>query len=149
MKRSPAGFPEVTDRPDAPDGSDPPSGPDAALRRRDEVLQILFWMRGEGLGDTTRPSDLLPLLGERAADLESTLDTLRELGLIECVDGERYRLTERGIAEGGRRFADEFSGLTAQAHGECADPDCDCHDDPAAAIDCLARRQGHDAHTRV
>ncbi len=130
--------------PDVPDGT---SGSDAGLRRRDEVLQILFWMRGEGLGDSTTPADLLPLLGEGAAELETTLHALREMGLVERTEDERYRLTDRGVAEGGRRFADEFSGLTAQAHGECADPDCDCHDDPAAAIDCLARRHGHDAHT--
>jgi hypothetical protein len=39
-----------------------------------------------------------------------------------------YKLTEIGVKEGGRRFADEFDGMLKQGHYECNDPDCDCHD---------------------
>ena len=37
-----------------------------------------------------------------------------------------YRLTEKGRSEAGRRFAEEFSPLLAQGHGECNDPNCEC-----------------------
>jgi hypothetical protein len=38
------------------------------------------------------------------------------------------QLTERGIAEGKRRFLDEFSSyLGKDSHLACAEPDCVCH----------------------
>ena len=32
-------------------------------------------------------------------------------------------MSELGVKEGGRRFADEFSGLQSTAHGDCG-PEC-------------------------
>jgi hypothetical protein len=39
-----------------------------ALFWRDEILQVLFWMRGEGLGDTPTASQLAAFLRIRAAE---------------------------------------------------------------------------------
>ncbi len=101
--------------------------PADAIRRRDEILQVMFWMRGEGLADDASPDTLLVFLGEvDDAMLRADLDALDSAGLLERMPGGSYRLTPGGVREGGRRFADEFAEITRQAHGACSDPDCDC-----------------------
>ncbi len=122
----------------------------ADLRKQDEVLQLLFWMRGEGLGEVVRPPDLRVFLApeDELPDLTPVFRRLVERGLLETLDddgpsGPGFRLTEEGILEGGRRFADEFSDIAGQAHGQCDDPDCDCHDDPGAALECHEERHVH------
>jgi hypothetical protein len=99
-----------------------------ALYWRDELLQIIYWFRGEGLGEAVTPADLLPFLNAEEQLVAEHLDCLAEDGYATRLDGApaRYQLTELGIREGGRRFADEFVGLTGQAHGECSDPNCSC-----------------------
>ena len=110
------------------------------LRLRDELLQILFWFRGEGLGDVVTPRDLVTFLGVDVGSILLRLERLAEEGYVVATDaaGERYGLTEWGIKEGGRRFADEFAGLTGQAHGECNNPNCSCQTEGPEACD--ARR---------
>lgn len=101
--------------------------PTAAIRRRDEILQVMFWMRGEGLADEAGLDDLRVFLN--AVDesvLAGDLGALDRAGLLEAMPSGAYRLTPSGVREGGRRFADEFAEITAQAHGACSDPDCDC-----------------------
>lgn len=99
-----------------------------AIRWRDEILQILYWFRGEGLGEAVTPADLAPFLSAAPAPVREHLERLAEAGYVERLEGApaRYRLTDWGIQEGGRRFADEFAGLTDQAHGECNNPGCAC-----------------------
>ncbi|CAN5372700.1 hypothetical protein BH23GEM4_BH23GEM4_02830 [soil metagenome] len=101
--------------------------PAAAIRRRDEILQVMFWMRGEGLADEAGSEHLRVFLNE-ADDrvLVADVDALDRAGLLEAMPSGAYRLTPSGVREGGRRFAGEFAELTAQAHGACSDPDCDC-----------------------
>lgn len=99
-----------------------------AIRRRDEVLQVMFWMRGEGLGDAAGVKELAVFLTEDAASsLAGDLQAMAGTGLVEAAGGDRFRLTERGGIEGGRRFQDEFEELMHQGHGACIDPNCDCH----------------------
>lgn len=114
-----------------------------AIRWRDEVLQMLYWYRGEGLGDVVTPLDLAPFLVADPELVEGHLDYLVEEGYVATVEGSppRYQLTERGIKEGGRRFADEFAGLTGQAHGECSNPNCSCQTLGPAA--CESRTGAH------
>lgn len=108
------------------------SEPELDLRRRDEVLQVLFWMRGEGLGDVVRPPQITGFLDVTERDLRGVLDQLAGDGLVVETDGG-FRLTSSGLSEGGRRFVEEFAPLLRQGHGECNDPECPCHDgDPAA-----------------
>jgi hypothetical protein len=99
------------------------------LRWRDELLQIMYWFRGEGLGDVVEPRDLVTFLGAPVETVRLHLDRLVEDGFAELAGAgtDRYTLSERGVQEGGRRFADEFAGLTGQAHGECNNPNCSCH----------------------
>jgi len=106
-----------------------------ALRQRDEILQVLFWLEGEGLLDAVRAQDLLPFIGGGEEQIAQHLESLRRLGYVEETYNEAgcYRLTVIGRAEGGRRFLEEFGPLLRQGHGECNDPDCECHrtGDPA------------------
>lgn len=96
---------------------------------RDEILQILFWFRGEGLGESIAAGELVPFLAAEEEAIAGRLESMTEGGYLarDGGPGDRYRLTEMGLREGGRRFADEFAGLTGQAHGECSDPNCSCH----------------------
>ncbi len=114
-----------------------------ALRWRDEILQVLYWFHGEGLGDAVTAHDLGPFLVAEIELVQAQLERLEIDGYVSMVDSvpHRYRLTEWGIKEGGRRFADEFAGLTGQAHGECNNPDCSCQTLGPAA--CASRATAH------
>ena len=105
----------------------------ARVSEVDEILQILFWLQGEGLGDEVAPAQLTRWLTLDAEAIGPVLERMARQGLVEPVDGGRFRLTDDGRREGGRRFADEFSDMTKPGHGECGDPDCDCYEsgDPA------------------
>jgi hydrogenase maturation protease len=102
-----------------------------ALKQGDEILQIMFWLRGEGLGLDVAVADILRFVDDAPA-VRAALARLAEDGLIEAFgDGVavRYRLTADGVREGRRRFLDEFEPYLARhAHGECGAADCDCHD---------------------
>ena len=99
-----------------------------ALRRRDEILEVMYWMRGERLGDAVSAAELRVFLGDDTPVLADDLAALAGDGLIEPVEGEdgRFRLTRRGVEEGGRRFADSFADLQRPGHGECNRPGCLC-----------------------
>jgi hydrogenase maturation protease len=105
--------------------------PVAALQQRDEILQIMFWLHGEGLGPDVSPADILRFVNDSIA-VHATLRQLVEDGFAEPrlddTGARRYRLTALGMREGRRRFLDEFEPYLARhAHGECGTADCDCH----------------------
>jgi predicted transcriptional regulator len=95
---------------------------------RGEILQILYWLRGENLGESASPADLEPFLGIDEQQIQSYLDQLEVDGFIDRSEEtrDRYFLTDLGVEEGGRQFADEFEELTRQGHGECNNPLCEC-----------------------
>ncbi len=102
------------------------------LRWRDEILQALFWMRGEGLSEQVSAPELARFLAADDGTIVEALAALAEDGYLERSQNRglpavAYRLTPLGVREGGRRFQDEFGGLTHQAHGECG-PGCWCQD---------------------
>lgn len=104
------------------------SEPGDAVRRRDELLQVMYWMRGEGLGEAVGPADVARLLAENALELiAADLRGMAEAGLAAPAGGGRYRLTEAGMREGARRFGEAFADFVQQGHGACSDPACDCH----------------------
>lgn len=121
--------------------SDPLPGDRGGLEAEDEVLQVMYWLRGEGLAPDVSPGDVSRFTGAAEWDVVAVLTRLVERGLVSVVRpdmDERFALSAEGVSEGGRRFADEFADLTKPGHGECNDPDCDC------------RRTGHaeDCHHR-
>lgn len=114
-----------------------------AIRWRDELLQALYWLRGEGLGYEVTPAGLVSFLQERAAVIASWLGHLASEGYVEVLveaDGqESFRLTPLGIEEGRRRFVDEFAPLLGKhGHGECNRPECACHQAVTADETCWA-----------
>ena len=106
------------------------------LRVRDEVLQVMFWMLGENIAheiDAGYVARFLDLPEERIAAALTVL--ARERLVLRGAAPGRYRLSEDGMREGGRRFQDEFRGLTKQAHGDCA-PGCWCHTPEGEGKEC-------------
>jgi hydrogenase maturation protease len=122
-------------------GDVPAASPLADLRRRDEILQVMFWLHGEGLGPDVAPADIVRFVDDEAA-VDRTLSQLVEDGFAERlgdIPGSlRYRLTSLGVQEGRRRFLDEFEPYLARhAHGECGSASCDCH---RGGTECRAER---------
>jgi hypothetical protein len=108
-----------------------PQGAPAGVRWRDEILQLMYWMTGEGFGREFAVADLQKFLPADTDVLAENLGLLAAAGLVERA-GERYALTDEGRREGGRRFADEFEEMLRPGHFECDEPDCDCHDPESA-----------------
>jgi hypothetical protein len=106
-----------------------PDDPRRGLAAQDEVLQVMYWLRGEGLSTEVSAADLERFIGRTELELEGILERLSALGLVQPLPGgpiARYILTSQGVREGGRRFADEFADMTKPGHGECGDPECEC-----------------------
>ena len=113
-------------------------------RRRDDLLEALFWLQGEGLESRATPTTLAALTG--TGDEEALRPDLRALEASGCIDIDadgRCALTEDGHREAGRRFAESFADVIGkQGHGLC-DDDCDCHDSADAAAECHQERVHH------
>jgi hydrogenase maturation protease len=128
--RGASGSDEIRRGTSGTDQNQPGASTTDELRRRDEVLQVLFWLQGQGFGPEMATGDVLRFLDDEAA-ARIALGQLVEDGFVEAVaDGSaaRYRLTSAGEQEGRRRFLDEFEPYLARhAHGECGAADCDCH----------------------
>jgi hypothetical protein len=104
---------------------------DRQLAARDEILQVMYWLHGEGLAKEVSADDLARWLSFDRIQIHSLLVDLAESRLVESTESSqsssvRFRLTDAGLKEGGRRFADEFAELTKPGHYECGDPDCEC-----------------------
>lgn len=109
-------------------------GNEPDVKKLDEVLELLFWLEGEGLdADATLPQ-LARFLTYPEAEVSGIIARLCERGDVEPVSGDavRFQLTEIGKREAGRRFQETFQELLSQGHGECNDPECHCMDDPAS-----------------
>ena len=101
---------------------------ESGLRRRDEILQVMYWLHGEGLAATVEVADLRKFLAADAGPfIAADLQALVLAGLVQEAAPGGFQLTAVGLKEGGRRFEEEFHELTGIGHGGCSDPDCDCH----------------------
>jgi hypothetical protein len=109
-----------------------------ALYWRSEILQVMYWLRGEGLGDVVDAALLESFLGVEAPVGVGYLDRLVLEGYLEPL-GQGYVLSEIGLAEGKTEFALSFADLTRPAHGECS-ADCWCHNSVEEALACAAER---------
>jgi hypothetical protein len=113
-----------------------------ALYWRSEILQVMYWLQGEGLGAVVDAVVLERFLGVGADVGVSHLERLADEGYLER-DGGGFRLTPVGLEEGAAEFATSFVDLTRPAHGECS-ADCWCHASIEEAVACAAERAGHD-----
>jgi len=109
-----------------------------ALYWRQEILQFMFWLKGEGLGERANWRTLERFFGAESPIGTAYLDRLVDEGFLATEDG-RFVLTEQGVEESSRIFSEEFVDLTRPARGECG-PDCWCHLSPDEAKACLAER---------
>lgn len=105
---------------------------------REEILQVVFWIEGEGFGEQIRGRQLERFLGLDPTAAQRHLEKLASTGHLRRM-GDGYALTPEGRAEGARAFSDEFADLTRPAHGECG-PECWCHASIAEAEACAAER---------
>ena len=119
----------------------PKSGALAALYWRSEILQVMYWLRGEGLGDIVDAGTIERFLGVEAQIGVTYLDRLVDEGYL-VRDGDFYALSDFGLEQGAREFAEAFADLTRPSHGECSE-DCWCHASVDEAEACLAQRAGH------
>jgi hypothetical protein len=114
-----------------------------ALYWRSEILQVMYWLQGEGFGSVADAAVLERFLGVGADVGSGHLERLADDGLLERVPGG-YQLSARGLAEGGTEFAMSFADLTRPAHGECS-ADCWCHASVEEAEACAAERHRPDS----
>jgi hypothetical protein len=132
---------------------------------RDEILQAMFWMRGEGLAEAVTAVELARFLAADEATVASHVERLAADGYLARA-GEResgragegfpaaycplpsaYCLTALGLEEGGRSFHDEFADYLRQAHGECG-PGCWCKDPEHAGEQCPNEPKQEPEHAR-
>jgi hypothetical protein len=109
-----------------------------ALYWRSEILQVMYWLRGEGLGDVVDAPLLERFLGVEASVGVRYLDRLVEDGYLDRLP-EGYVMSESGLAEGKTEFALSFADLTRPTHGECS-ADCWCQNSAEEALACAAER---------
>lgn len=100
-----------------------------ALFWKDEILQILYWMDGEGFGKEVVVSQVLALLN---TNKENLLYHLQKLVDDDVLTSKNDSITESAVValstdskkEAGKRFAEAFQGYQKAGHGECG-PDCE------------------------
>jgi len=96
---------------------------------KDEILQVLYWMNGEGFGNEVPVVQILSLLNTNEANLLYHINNMVEEGVLLASSPELNTTTKVALAidvkkEAGRRFADAFQGYQKAGHGECG-PDCE------------------------
>ena len=126
-----------------PDDARREAGREIALR--DEVLELLFWLEGEGFAEEHATlAGLARFLAFPADEVSATIAQLVGRGDVIARQDGGLRLSADGRREAARRFADDFAPMLRHGHGECNDPACDCHTNPAGAAECRGR--GEQAH---
>lgn len=113
--------------------------PGRSIERRDEVLELLYWLEGERLRGAANLEAMTRFLSHPQEEVATTLAELVTRGQVRTTGDGEYRLTEDGRHDAARRFGEDFASLLSQGHGECNDPDCECHTSPEGAAACHAR----------
>ena len=118
---------------------------DNDIAREDELLELLYWFEGEGFGGVSSIEGIVRFTNLSEPLVLRTLARLlsRDHVMLDESRGGEYRLTDTGRREAARRFAAEFAPMINQGHGECSDPDCDCHSSEGGAAECHARAHNH------
>ena len=113
---------------------------------RDEVLEAMYWMIGEGIEDAVAPGDLRGFLSAPSDEIGRTFGRLDDDDLVRETD-RGFVFTERGEQEAKRRFADEFADIKGfdASHTDCG-ADCWCHDPDHAEDECPSEDAHEHAH---
>jgi hypothetical protein len=107
---------------------------------RDEILQLMCWLRGEGLEDRVDAAALTRFLGLPEQVGLRHLRRLVDDGLLTGDRAGRHRLTGEGRRHTARIFANRPADLTQPRYGECG-RGCWCHLSTEEAAQCLAGRR--------
>jgi hypothetical protein len=115
-----------------------------ALYWRSEILRVVYWLYGEGLGDLVDIDLIRQYLGvdDLGVDAHENLSTYLDLLLADgslVGDGGWYALSARSLAEGEAQLATAFTDLVHPVVNECAD-ECWCQTSPAEAEACAGAR---------
>ncbi|MBA3648698.1 MAG: hypothetical protein H0W62_09125 [Chitinophagales bacterium] len=109
---------------------------------REEILQVLYWMEGEGLADAVPFNRLMVLLNTKADNLLFHLQKNIKAGYLKTEDEKLsesscIKLTSVGKKEAGSIFRNAFEGMQKAGHGECG-PDCEfCYHEGEKLEDCV------------
>lgn len=109
---------------------------------REEILQVLYWMEGEGLADAVPFSRLLTLLNTDSENLLLQLQKNINAGFLsikseDLSEDSNIQLTPSGKKEAGGIFRNAFEGMQKGGHGECG-PDCEfCYHEGEKLEDCV------------
>jgi len=116
---------------------------------RSEILRVMYWLRGEGMGDVVD----VPMI-RRYLDIGTDECRAQFVGLVEeqsvVVDGEWYAISPEGLAQGEVEYATLFSDLARPVSGPCSD-ECWCQlsrDEEAACSATLLMPTPREAATR-
>jgi len=109
-----------------------------ALFWRQEILQFMFWLNGEGLGERANWRTLERFFGPESPIGSAYLDRLVDEGFLAKEDG-LFKLTDKGVNDGSHVFSEQFADLTRPAPGACG-PECWCRLSADEAEACLAER---------
>ncbi len=113
-----------------------------ALFWREEILQVLYWMDGEGLAYAVPFTRLLSLLDTTKENLLFHLQKNIEAGYLKSDDEtinetSSIKLTAVGKKEAGGIFRNAFEGMQKGGHGEWG-PDCEfCYQNGEKLEDCV------------
>ena len=113
-----------------------------ALFWREEILQLLYWMEGEGLADFVPVDRLLVLLNTDLNNLLFHLHKNIQAGLLTVNTGvlnesSAVKLSVEGKKEASKIFSTAFDGMQKAGHGECG-PDCEfCYEDGVKTENCV------------
>ncbi len=93
-----------------------------ALFWKDEILQILYWMDGEGFGKDVPASQILALLNTNKDNLHYHLEKLVKDKVLNANttsvdDSTMISLSGDAKKEAGTRFAEAFQGYQKAGHG--------------------------------
>jgi hypothetical protein len=106
---------------------------------RSEILGVVYWLHGEGLGDVVDIDLIRTYLDVDAHEnLARYLEMLVGDGSL-VLDGEWYALSERGLADGEAQLATAFTDLVHPVPNECDDR-CWCQTSAAEAEACAGAR---------
>jgi len=100
-----------------------------ALFWKDEIMQILYWMDGEGFGKEVSVSQVLALLHTNESNILYHIEKLVQSDILNSESTEltidsTVSLSENARKEAGQKFSDAFQGYQKAGHGECG-PDCE------------------------
>jgi hypothetical protein len=106
---------------------------------RSEILGVVYWLHGEGLGDLVDTELIRQYLeADPKENLSKYLDLLVEEGSL-VRDGDWFALSVRSQAEGEAELATAFTDLVRPVVNEC-DDECWCRTSPVEAEACASSR---------